>query len=191
MKKEGVRPKLAALAFMLAALAMPRGAQALTADGALMTNSAWATFSGAAGLAVWYRTSYLASASVLVCNPVVAYRKTATPTMVAPTNTVTFTLCAINSSVTTSAFNLVLMDRLPDNMGYIPPWDGGWSTGGGTWLASYATGLTATFCTPNCQPGLGVNNTMAGAGGAYYLRWVVNVTGPGKSACVTYQASVL
>ncbi len=177
---------MAALALVLAALAIPRESWALTADGALMTNSAWATFSGSAGKDVWYRTSYLASASVLVCNPIVAFVKTATPSMAAPSNTVTFTMCAVNSSITTSAFNLVLTDRLPDNMAYIPPVS--YMPAAGVFTATYATVLTGTWTAG--EPGVGANNVPL-APAAYYLRWVANVTGPGKSSCVYYRVTVL
>jgi uncharacterized repeat protein (TIGR01451 family) len=175
----------------LAAMALPRSASALTTDGAMMTNSAWATFSGVAGVGVWYRTSYLASSSVVVCNPIVAYVKTATPTMVMPTGTVTFTLCMVNSSITTSAFNMVITDKLPDNMGYLgASWTAVLTPPGGAWTATFATTMGGAWCVPNCQPPAGSVNTTV-APGAYYLRWVITVTGPGKSACVSYGATVL
>ena len=171
----------AVVAAMLAFVLMPHRAWAMTADGALMTNTAFATFSGIAGQAVSYRTSYLASSNVLICNPLIGYIKTATPTMAAPTATVTFTVCTINNSTTTSAFNVVLTDQIPGNMGSIAEvskWPAGTITT--TYAAALAGPWTAGF------PSV-VGQTSS------FLRWTVGQinVGPGRSACITYTASVL
>lgn len=169
----------AVAAMVLALLVAPRFASAMTADGALMTNTAFATFSGIAGQAVSYKTSYLASANVLICNPLILYVKTATPSMAAPTATVTFTVCTINNSTTTSAFNVTITDQIPGNMGFIAEiakWPLPVSTVygaavGGPWL-------------PGPVPAGQVNS---------FMQWRFNQinVGPGRSACVTYTASIL
>ena len=168
-----------AVAFFIA----PGIAGAMTADGALMTNTAFATFSGIAGQSVSYRTSYLASSNVLICNPLINYIKTATPSMAAPTALVTFTVCTINDSTTTSAFNVVITDQIPGNMGFV---SGGLSPantwGGVNWTVSNSVSLAGPW------------NAGMPAGGTVnsFLRWVMQINiGPGRSACVTYTASVL
>jgi len=173
----------AAAAVVLALLAAPHRADAMTADGAIMTNTALATYTGIGGVGIVYRVSYLATASVLICNPLIVYVKTATPTMVAPTQTVVFTVCTINNSVTTSAFNITITDKIPDNMAFF---SGGtspaWTYGGTGWTVSYAATLAGPWTAG--MPAVGTTNN--------FLRWVMRIdVGPGKSACVTYTASVL
>jgi uncharacterized repeat protein (TIGR01451 family) len=170
--------RAAAAAFFALVLA-PHPAPAMTADGALMTNTAFATFSGIAGQAVSYKTSYLASANVLICNPLILYVKTATPSMAAPTAVVTFTVCTINNSTTTSAFNVVITDQIPGNMAFIAEKE------------KWPLPVTSVW-------GPSVSGPWSGAAVpagqvSSFLQWQfsqINV-GPGKSACVTYTASIL
>ena len=169
--------------FLLVGALVPHGAHALTADGAVMTNTAYATFSGIAGLSVGYRTTYNATERVLICNPIIHYSKVATPTMVIPTGTVVFTLCIINNSATTSAFNMVVSDKLPDNMSYAAPSLGTWPAPAPTmsWAAAMAGPWTNGAEPPNGQ----LN--------PFFMRWTFPLIGPGpgRSACVQYTARVL
>jgi len=179
LKGFGAMAGVLALVFVLA----PGSARALTADGAMMTNIAMATYSGLGGWGTKYTVSYTASAPVLICNPVVWYSKIATPSMAAPTATVTFTVCAANNSITTSALNVQITDQIPGNMAF--------------------TGLVNSWSSPTWVPltpfnGASVNGPWAAgypAVGAQnsFLRWTFGASGigPGKSGCVTYTASVL
>ena len=177
--------KSVAMVVAVALLFAPRPAVSMTADGALMTNTALATFSGLGGIGTAYRISYLASVNVLICNPIIGYVKNATPTMVAPTETVTFTVCTMNNSVTTSAFNVIITDQIPGNMAYVA---GGWPAGlpntwGGTnWFAYNSVSINGPWVAG--MPAVGTSNS--------FLRWMMQINvGPGVSACVTYRATVL
>ena len=172
---------LAALAITAMTALFPAGAPALTADGCVMTSVANVTFCSIAGVFVGFKVSYGATAPVLICNPLVAYTKTATPTMSIPTGTVTFSLCIINNSSTTSAFNMVVSDKLPDNMSYVQPSYGIW---GGTATMTNAAVMAGPWSLG--EPPDGQANPM-------YLRWTVEMIppGPGRSACVDFAARVL
>lgn len=187
--KAKVRPGKTVKSAVLAAVAVallfaPRPAAAMTADGALMTNTALATFGGLGGIGTMYRISYLASVNVLICNPIISYVKNATPTMVAPTETVTFTVCTMNNSITTSAFNVMITDQIPGNMAYV---GGGTAVapniwGGTNWFAYNSTTINGPWNAG--MPAVGTSNN--------FLRWMMRINiGPGVSACVTYRATVL
>ena len=152
-------------------------AMALTADGSLMTNTATATFTTISGAR--YEVSYLATDTVLICNPLVAYYKTATPTMTQQSGTVVFTLCVVNSSITTSALNLTIVDKLPDYMSYVNPGYTEWPAG---WQDSYAAAEVGPYTAG--QPVNGSVNPL-------YLHWSIQVIGPRRSGCITYTGRVL
>ncbi len=182
-------------------LAAPRPATAMTADGALITNSAAATMYWGSGGDPWwgaapdgpyaspfFTMSYKATTTVIVSCPLVALQKWATPTSQAAGGTVTFTICVVNNSLAASAWNVILTDQLPDNMAYVTGIAGDtWTTGGtliGTapnyaWSTTSAAGVFF-----NGQPPSGQTNP-------YFLRWVINPLGPGRSACMTVRATVL
>jgi len=172
-----LRQGVAAAAVALGAVICAGRAHALTADGSLMTNTATATFTTISGLR--YEVSYLATDTVLICNPLVAYYKTATPTVTAPNGTVVFTLCVVNSSITTSALNLTIEDVLPDNMEYINPSYTEWPAG---WQESFAAVQAGPYAAG--QP-------INGQDGRFYLRWSIQIIGPRASGCITYTARVL
>ena len=155
----------------------------MTADGALMTNTAFATFSGIAGQAVSYKTSYLASANVLICNPLVVYFKTATPSMAAPTAVVTFSVCTLNNSTTTSAFNVSITDQIPGNMGFVA------IVPAGTFILPGTGTITPTNAASLAGPWAAGNP--AGGSVNLFMRWTMSLVGIQKSACVTYTASIL
>ena len=164
----------------LSLLAFGGNAVATTSDGALITNIACATYmsSGGAGFAV----SYCVTATVLVGNPGIALQKIATPTMQASGGIVRFMIWLINTSPLSSAFNITVTDRLPDNMEMLSSAYTSWNGGsGGTFTASNSSNNTTW--TANL-PG-------AGQDAPYYLRWVLDILGPNRSAFVTFDAVVL
>jgi len=162
-----------------------RSALAATTDGTLITNAACGSFQSAQGMQFWI--SYCSTAWVIVSNPCVALNKRATPTVQSSGGTVTFELVAINCSCTTSSFNIIITDRLPDNMAYV-----GLGTPHYTWY-----GLPA----PNPSWYQSSANTYAGPYGAalpgpgqlppYFLRFSLDWIGPCKSAAVAFIATVL
>lgn len=185
--------KAGALVFAGAFLVMVVGGEArgMTAIGALLTNFASATLTTIN--AHPYEAENAATAAVYVLEPpVIAMTKMATPTMGAPGNVVTYTLCAQNLSWSLSAFNITIRDVLPDNMAYVSipngapdPWDNAWGwftpDDGASWTRSYS-GVPA-------GPYLG-GEPVAGQGGPYYLRWVATRFGPRKSGCVKFAVSI-
>lgn len=199
MRGAARRLRLKAFSLGLAALVWsavaPRPVAAMTADGALITNTASASwYFGIGSVLSWgatttgnlggnspalaaaggFSVSYVASANVLVNCPVIGIQKIGAPFSQAPGGTVSFTLCVVNTG-STSAFRLSITDRLPDNMETAnPPAYASW--GGGTWTSSYSSDNVGYA---NGIPGNGQN-------APYYLRWVVDPLGPQKSACVTY-----
>jgi uncharacterized repeat protein (TIGR01451 family) len=152
-----------------------------TADGALITNLATATFATASlnGFAV----SYGASANVLVANPCVAIQKVPDVTVQSSGSKVTYTLWVANCSPTTSAFNITVTDKLPDNVSYDAA-RGNWNGGsGGTWTSSDSpTGAAGSYVT---------TPPTAGQTTPLFLRFVLDQLGAGKSALIAYSVVVL
>ena len=91
-------------------------ASGMTAEGALLTNIACATYSSSSQ--VGFSVSYCSTVPVLVRNPHVCVGKSVTPTMEAPLGTVTYTICVVNDSMQ-SATAVTLKDRIPDNMAFL------------------------------------------------------------------------
>jgi len=156
--------------------------RATTADGTMITNVATATFA-TPSLAGPYAVSYNASAYVMVQNPCVAIRKDPNVTTQSAGGTVTYTLWVVNCSPVTSAFNITITDKLPDNVTYDQP-RGNWNGGsGGTWTSwESATGATNAWvqATPP-----------SGQATPYYLRFLLDQLGPAKSAMIAYSVVVL
>jgi len=165
----------------LLALASGRAA-ASTSDGSLITNIASATYqvvSGGAVVVAGYNVSYAATRTVLIQDPCLLLQKTATPTQQSPGALVTFSICIVNCSLTGSAFGVTITDRLPTNMGYSTPSYASW---GGLWVNSSSPDQVTWTAG---EPPVGQN-------APFYMRWVLpGVLGIGRSACISYQASVL
>src|SRR5688572_19959802 len=146
---------------LAAALLSPGKGWSMAADGALITNIVAATYHGMAGYpsAVQpylpkYSMSYLATATILVSCPVVAITKRANTSVQAVAGTVTFEICAINSSLQASAFNLVITDALMDNMSYANLSYASWVPGPpSVWTPSSSSSLAIPF--GPSQPGGG------------------------------------
>ena len=189
-----LRSAARSLSVACAVLAIAHTAQATTADGTLITNVACATF-GTVATAGWpgsgqtLEVSYCATQTVLVATPSIALQKTAAPSIECSGGTITFCIWAVNTSSLTSAFDVVLVDRLPDNVAYLTG-QNQWATGtaGGTITYGYgAGGALPTYTWGNTEPA----NGGVQSGSLYYLRWVVNMIGPLKSAMVCYKVQIL
>lgn len=156
-----------------------REAAAGTADGTLITNVACATFSTAS--LSGYAVSYCATATVIIQNPCVSLIKTPDVTIQAAGGTVTYTLWVVNCSPVTSAFNVTVTDKLPDNTTFDAA-RGNWGgLSGGTWYPSSSSNGTA-------WPGTYPN---AGQGTTYYLRFIMDTLGPSKSAFIKFSVAIL
>jgi uncharacterized repeat protein (TIGR01451 family) len=166
----------------MASLLLPGVSRAMTADGAMITNFAAATgYWGVAGPAYTsrYTVSYNATAGVIVSCPVVHITKMVTPTMLAVSQTATYTVCIINNALNASAFNLVVNDKMPDNMAWVTGLTN-WSTGT-AWSAPVFSSNGTTW---------GVAEPPAGQGSPWFLQWRIGPLGPNRSACVTFKMTV-
>lgn len=169
----------------LGLLAMSPGqGSAATADGALITNVACATFSSNQAGTQGFAVSYCATATVLIQNPCIALQKIANPTVQASGGDVTFTLWVVNCSVTSSAWNITVTDRMPDNTEYENPSFVSWPglATPGVWTASYASTLAAAWT--NGQPADGQD-------APYYLRYTLDLLGPSRSAFARFTVRIL
>ena len=165
------------LALVVAVLG--RGVHAATADGTLITNVATATFSTPTGGP--FAVTFGATATVIVLSPCVALQKVADTTVQAAGGTVTYTLWVVNCSAAMSAFNILVTDKLPDNMAYDAP--RGTFGNGGAWSSfESATGGPTTYV---------AGTPPAGQVTPYYLRFLLDILGPSKSAYVKYSAVIL
>jgi uncharacterized repeat protein (TIGR01451 family) len=160
-------------------------ASAFLQTGTLLTNSASATYSaGSQGTSV----TYSATAKILIANPDVYLWKDANPTYVSTSGgIVTFLICFSNGGANT-AFNVTITDALPPNTYWYDPTctAPNYVVTGTIPLANitrtYATTLAGLAGAPStCPP-----NNFAG----YFLRWTVSRIDIGKSACITFAASV-
>jgi uncharacterized repeat protein (TIGR01451 family) len=172
-------------------LCAPRWACAMAADGSLITNTVSATFYSMAGavqnVSPAYRTTYLATANVLISCPTVILKKVPSTSFQAVGGLVTFRIWVVNTSFLASSFNVCITDRLSDNTEYtlpapfaLAPWT--WAPGG-QW---YATGSVT-----NAAPWNPIVAGTAGQDTPFYLRWCLFQLGPGKSAYVEYAVRVL
>ena len=163
---------------LIAMLAASGPAWGMTTDGTMITNVATSTYSTTSGMG-WV-VSYSVTALAWVANPCMSLQKTATPASQASGNSVTYTIWVINCSCTSSAFNVTVTDRLPDNAGFGASgvdWNGG---SGGTWYRTYSSDGVAW-----------VGAASAGQTAPFYLRFALNLLGPCKSAMEAYSVTVL
>jgi uncharacterized repeat protein (TIGR01451 family) len=155
---------------------------ATTADGTMITNVATATFA-TPSLAGPYAVSYNASAYVMVQNPCIGIRKDPNVTTQSAGGTVTYTLWVVNCSPVTSAFNITVTDKLPDNVTFDSQ-RGNWNGGsGGTWVPSTSPNGSAPWANGAYPP--------VGQTTPFYMRFVLDQLGPTKSAMIAYSVVVL
>jgi len=172
-----------AVAALLIALILPGYASALTMCGSLLTNSVTVTFGSNPAGSVMFNVSYNSSATVLINCPTIIVNKIATPTLQTAGQTVVFRVWVANTSPWFSAFNVAVIDRLPDNM----EWAG---------VASvYWTNMPAPVWTEGAAAAYlgpyGVGAPASGQDFPYYMRWTLDQIGPGKSGYVEFQARIL
>ena len=167
---------------MVSALVAGTPAHATTSDGALITNVASATF--IAQIPGAFGVSYAATATVLVANPCINLLKTVTPSVQAAGGSLTFRLWVVNCSVWASAFNVSIIDKIPDNVGFNTDMGatGSWSPSGlGVW--SQYESANGTTWAAGFPP--------VGQVTPYYLRYILSLLGPSKSAYVQYGVTIL
>ena len=170
-----------------AAALRPAVAMAATAEGTLITNVACATFSATDQTP--FAASYCSTALIFIVAPSVQVNKRANPSIECSGGTVTFCMYAYNNSNWTSAFNVVLNDRMPGGVSYITGqnlWAGG--TAGATITQGWGgEGLPSNAYLWGSEPVLGAVTS----GNYYYLRWVINMLGPRQSAMICYRVQLL
>jgi len=157
-------------------------AEATTFDGTLLSNVACASYFSPTGFQ--YYVSYCATATVVVVNPCLQLSKLGTPTVVSSGGAVTWQIYVKNCSPTTSAYNVVMYDVIPDNMAYV----------GSSLTANVFGGSPAPTVKASYSLDAGVNWTAGQAPGGVtaLLRWgVTPMLAPNVSALITYQATVL
>jgi len=166
---------------VLAGCGLAGRAGATTADGTLVTNVATATF--AAPYPGAFAVSYASTATVLIANPCINLQKTVTPSIQAAGGTLTFRLWVINCSPYASAFNVSVIDKIPDNVAFTTPMAsaGSWTNGPGAW-AGYGSLLGTAWA---------AGEPLAGQVTPYYLRYILSLLGPNKSAYVQYGVNIL
>lgn len=168
----------------------------MVTEGTLLTNIATASFWAAdqPGIGSVMRTTFSVTAFVYVVNPMLQLRKLSSPTMQCSGGTVTFCIYVVNMAQFSSAFNVVVEDIMPGdngagNMGFA------YVNGGQTYwnpqspTATITPGYRWWAVTP-------VSDTWGGepsawVTGIYYIRWAINVIGPGRSLMVCFKATIL
>ena len=171
-----------AVAALLISLFMSGRASALTMCGSLLTNSVSVTFGSNPAGSVLFNVSYNSSATVLINCPAIIVNKIATPTLQTAGQTVVFRVWVSNTSPYFSAFNVAVIDRLPDNM----EWAGV--------VTAYWTNMPAPVWTEGsaaAYPGPYGGTPASGQDFPYYMRWTLNQLGPLKSGYVEFQARIL
>jgi len=177
-----IAPRLAVAAM---ALLLAGSANAMTAAcGVVLTNVASATYSINFDRSAGVGANNNGTAMVVVANPVALLWKTASTTVQAPGGAVQFCISFDNQSDCTSAFNVVITDRVPDNMRFMSvdlmndPWDG-------QIFNTWSTALTGQPWTAGNPP--------AGQGpvGSVYLRWSLPMQGMWESGIVCYTVTIL
>lgn len=168
---------------MVAVLALgASNAFAGVADCGMLTNFASVTYQNTAGDP--YTASYAVTYPVMVATPNLAFTKVATPTLQGAGGTVTFCINFQNMSYCASAINVLITDKVPDNMNFSPiapnfsQWTGGPNNGTGT--AENAAALAGPWTAG--EPAV-VGN--------YFLRWAFPKLAPRESGVICFRASVL
>ncbi len=187
VKKAGRRRVSGALAALL--MLSSGGAQASTAVGTILTNIVSATMWDGPLSGNNYEVSYNSTAYVTVIPPArFEFMKRVNLTMASSGATVVFSICVSNGA-NTSVWNLTLTDRIPNYMAFVSaPTNWGYPN----YNLSTPAPVSVTLSNgANPVPGMVAGAPAAGQTGPWYLRWTFGYVGPGKSACVTYAASIL
>ncbi|MEK7766131.1 MAG: hypothetical protein AAB368_07820 [bacterium] len=207
--------RAAALLIVLVAAGLAREASAATADGTLITNVATATYAGTvapgstAFLGGGWSVSYGVTAWVLVSSPNIQLQKTSSPTVACSGGTVTYCIYAVNTSLTTSAFNVVLWDQMnlptQNDFSYLGNQTSWNTTNPAAVLTKGYSMRVDPGCGTNCSgpfPYAGGNcciyhwttepalYTGSATGQQIWMQWVWDKIGPGRSAAVCFQVQV-
>ena len=182
VRSRGIAVLAAWLAYFVTLVVVPGDARGMAVDGAMLTNQATATYQTQSqlGTAGSFAVSYAASSYVLVSCPVIAVQKWPDVSVQLPGGTVTFTICALNRSIWSTAFNFTITDAIMNNVAYMGT-NAGWGT------APYAA-PTQSRSADNSTWTNGL--PVLGQAAPYYLRWVFNLN-PGASVCVQYYVTVV
>ena len=180
-------------AFAAAVGLIAGGGGAFLDTGALLTNSASATYAaGTPGAYQQSSISYSATAKILVANPAVfLWKDIDGPTCVTQSvgGTIVFSICFSNGG-SNSAFNIVVKDKLPNNTYWI-----GLATYSSWYINLAGTGSTlTTLYGPTYAGGtwytVGAAQNMCPQATCPFLQWVVPNLGVGRSGCVSFMVSV-
>jgi len=157
-------------------------ARAGVADCGMLTNFASVTYQNTAGDA--YETSYAVTYPVKVASPNIVFNKTSNPTIQSSSGTVSFCINFQNLSYCASAINVLVTDKVPDNMNFFPtaPNYFAWTNGPNntTENEEYASVLAGPWTAG--EPSLPGN---------YYLRWAYPFLAPRESGVICFRATVL
>lgn len=149
------------------------------ADCGMLTNFASVTYQNTAGDP--YSASYAVTAAVTIASPNLIVNKTASPTIQGAGGTVVFCIGFQNLSYCASAINVMIRDKVPDNMNFNLAAYVAWTTGpnDGAMTSEFSVnGTTWTAGTPAVV-------------GQYYLRWTYFQLAPRESGVVCFRATVL
>jgi len=177
----GVRGIMCVLGVVLGVLACGE-ARGTTFDGTLLSNVATASYFSPTGYRYW--VSYSTTATVVVVNPCLQLSKVGSPTVASSGGTVTWQIYVKNCSPTTSAYNVVMYDVVPDNMAYV----------GSSYAANIFGGVPAPTVKASYSLDGGLNWLAGEAPGGVtaLLRWGVTPSlAPNVSAMITFKATVL
>lgn len=168
---------------LLGVMVMAGGAAwGTTFDGTLLSNVACASYFSPTGYRYW--VTYCATATVLVVNPCLQLSKVGSPTVASSGGTVTWQIYVRNCSPTSSAYNVVMYDVVPDNMAYV----------GSSFTQNIFGGVPAPTVKASYSLDGGMNWLAGEAPGGVtaLLRWGVTPgLAPNVSAMVTFKATVL
>ena len=168
--------------FAMAALLISGRASAVTMCGSMLTNTVSATFGSNSLGSVQFLVSYNSSASVLINCPVITVTKIATPTLQTAGQPVVFRVWVSNTSPWFSAFNVAVIDRLPDNMEWAGVASAYWTNmPAPVWAEGSSVGYVGPYG----------GTPASGQDFPYYMRWTLDQLGPGKSGYVEFQARIL
>lgn len=167
-------------AAVVVALLAPLPAHAGVADCGLLTNFASVTYQNTAGDP--YSASYAVTFPIRVATPNLMVSKVASPTLQGAGGIVQFCISFQNLSFCASAIDVVVTDRVPDNMNFLPlgPNFYAWTNGpnNGTEQEQWNNAGTWT----NGEPVTYAN---------FSLRWGYPRLAPRESGVICFRASVL
>lgn len=170
-----------AVGLMLVFVILPAGARAATADGTIITNTVSATYSTTftPGPGSGYSVSYSATARVVAQDPCIDIKKYAEPPGQVVGEIATFRIWVINCSVSASAFNITVYDKLPLDTYYA---QGYMSYPSAEWTNAYNLDGGTIYIDGEMNAGL--------VTGLESVRYYLPRLGINKSAWVSYQVTI-